>query len=423
MSAATYSPTTMSTFDEIWRKIQTDVHEGFNFESEEWGWMNDLKNFKVAWSQREILVPMDLNEGYGTASITDGGYQAMPSSPEVNEISLSWLHFNKRFSITEQAKWVQQKSSNAMIEKQMRFQSGKAVKSLARYVSDSYYGVSAGYRAMLSTDPGGSATSHTLVMDNAYGYANIDGAAYIGNLFKVGDRVALIRAGALVANAIGTVTAVDATVPDIDVTWVGGASADPAENDYVVLANSQENTTVAGTDYDKGYVGLIDGLTTASVHGLSSATNANWAPVTADDTGGRLTGVRITQARHEIRNRGGGNMDIMWLDQGVERDMIALKDAAVRLSSTFGMEMDGSIKSKGVDIKTSRRVPPGFAIMGVKKSLQRMTLLPKPSEDIPWGDGRFIPDRAAMVYSIDWPSAMIWLNRGNFKLHYGLTEQ
>lgn len=423
MAAATYTPTVMSTFDEIWRKIQTDVHEGFNFECEEWGWMNDLKNFKVAWSQREILVPMDLNEGYGTASITDGGYQAMPSSPEVNEISLSWLHFNKRFTITQQAKWIQQKSSNAMIEKQMRHQSGKAVKTLARYVSDSYYGVSAGYRAMLSTDPGAAANTHTLVMDNAYGYAHIDGAAYIANLFKVGDRVALIRAGVLVASAIGTVTAVTPATPSIDVTWVAAGTPNPAEDDYVVLANSIENTTVAGTDYDKGYVGLIDGLTTASVHGLSSATNANWAPVTADSDGGRLTGVRIVKGKQEIRNRGGGTVDTMWLDQGVERDMIALKDAAVRLSSSFGMELDGSIKSKGVDIKTSRRVPPGFCIMGVKKSLQRMTLLPKPSKDIPWDDGRFIPDKAAMVYSIDWPSAMIWLNRGNFKLHYGLTQQ
>ena len=421
MAAATYSPTAMSTFDEIWRKIQTDVHEGFNFECEEWGWMNDLKNFKVAWSQREILVPMDLNEGYGTASIPDGGYQAMPSSPEVNEINLSWLHFNKRFSITEQAKWIQQKSSNAMIEKQMRFQAGKAVKALGRYTSDSFYGVSSGYKAMLSADPGGAATSHTLSLDNAYGYSEIDDAAYIANLFRVGDRVALIRAAALVANGIGTISAVTAATPSITVTWIG--SCDPADNDYVVLANSQENTTVAGTDYARGYVGLIDGLTTDTVHSLSATTYPHWAAVTADSTGGRLTGTRIVKARHEIRNTGGGNMDCMYLDQGVERDMIALKDAAVRLSSTFGMEMDGSIKSKGVDIKTSRRVPPGFAIMGVKKSLQRMSLLPKPSEDIPWGDGRFIPDRSAMVYSIDWPSAMIWLNRGNFKLHYGLTQQ
>lgn len=421
MAAATYTPTTMATFDEIWRKIQADVHQGFNFESEEWSWMDDLDNFKVAWSQREILVPMELNEGYGAGSLPDGGYEAMPSSPEVDEISLSWLHFNKRFTITKQAKWVQMKSPNAMIEKQMKFQAGKSVETLARYFSDSYYGVSAGYRAMLSTDPGAAATSHTLVMDNAFGYANIDGAAYIANLFKVGDRVALIRAGALVDNAIGTITAVDATVPDIDVSWIG--SANPAENDYVVLANSQENATVAGTDYDKGLVGLIDGLTSDTVHGLSATTATNWSAVTADSTGGRLTGTRIHKAGHEIRNKGGGKMDQMWLDQGVERDMIALQQAAVRHSSSFGMEMDGSIKSKGLTIKTSRRVPAGFAIMGVKKSLKRMTLLPKPGKDIPWEDGYKIPDKSAYVFGIDWPCAMVWLNRGNFKLHYGLTEQ
>ena len=422
MAAATYSPTAMSTFDEIWRKIQADVQEGFNFESEEWGWMDDLKNFKVAWSQREILVPVKLEEGYGTASIPDGGYEAMPSSPEVDEISLSWLHFNKRFSITKQAKWIQQRSSNAMIEKQMRFQAGSAVQSLARYVSDSYYGFSTAYRAQLSADPGAAAASHTLALDNAFGYDGIDNAAYIANLFKVGDRVGLVRAGALVANGIGTITAVTPATPSIAVTWI--ANADPAEDDYVCLANSQENTTIdGGTDYNKGFVGLLDGLTSATVHSLATAAAANWAAVTADSTGGRLTGTRIHKARQEIRNKSGREADVMWLDQGVERDMIALRDAAVRFPSTSGMEMDGSIKSKGLDIKTSRRVPPGMMIMGVKRSLQRMTLLPKPSEDLPWDDGKFIPDRSAFVFGIDWPAAMIWLSRASFKLHTGLTQQ
>lgn len=422
MAADTYSPTAMSTFDEIWRKIQADVHQGFNFECEEWGWMDDLSNFKVAWSQREILVPMELNEGYGTASIPDGGYEAMPSTPEVNEISLSWLHFNKRFSITKQAKWIQQKSSNAMIEKQMRYQAGKAVEGLARYTADSYYGFSTAYRAQLSADPGGTSTTQTLVLDNAFGYSGIDNAAYIANLFKVGDRIALVQGGALVTAGIGTITAVDATVPDIDVAF--DVTCDPANDNYVVLANSQENTTIdGGTDYNKGYVGLLDGLTSTTVHSLSGSTYPNWTAVTADSDGGRLTGVRIHKARHEIRNKGGGEMDCMWLDQGVERDMIAQQQAAVRYSSTMGMEVDGSIKAKGIDIKTSRRVPPGMAIMGVKKSLKRMTLLPKPGKDIPWDDGKFIPDRSAFVFGIDWPSAMVWLNRGNFKLHTGLTEQ
>ncbi len=107
-----------------------------------------------------------------------------------------------------------------------------------------------------------------------------------------------------------------------------------------------------------------------NVHGGPNARDSFGFSVGHQLDGGRLTGVRITKARHEIRNKGGGEMDTMWLDQGVERDMIAQQQAAVRYSSTMGMEVDGSIKAKGIDIKTSRRVPPGMAIMGVKKSLK-----------------------------------------------------
>jgi hypothetical protein len=79
MAVVAYTPTTSTDLAEIWKNVQTKLHQGMKFMSEEWENMEDLKKFDVAWSSREILVPMDLGEGYGVASIEEGGYEGKSS--------------------------------------------------------------------------------------------------------------------------------------------------------------------------------------------------------------------------------------------------------------------------------------------------------------------------------------------------------
>lgn len=423
MAAATYTPTLSTDVTKIWRKIQTDVQQGLNFMSEEWEQMEDLKQFKVDWTSREILVPLDITEGAGIASIPEGGYEARPSSPAPQELSLSWVLFNGRFTVSKTVNWIRQKSPAAMIEDQMKYQAAKKVQDLGRHFSDYFYGKSTAYLAQTSTDATQSSGTYTLY--NGYGESSIAGsdatsAAFIANKFKVGDYVALVRAGALVTNAIGSVTAVSASTPSITVTWAGSVNSEPA--DYVVKANSLENTTIAGTDYNGGLVGLLDMCLTASVHGLSSSSVANWSVAMSDTTGSRLTGVRLRKAMQEIKNYGGGTMDRVYLAQGVERDMIDLQQAAVRFSDPMAMELDGTVKYGKTKFHSSRRVPPGWAIPVASKSIRRMTLLPKPDGTPIWEDGEKIVDRSAYVFSIDFPCATVCLNRKNLSYFTGLTE-
>lgn len=422
MAVATYTPTTSSDVNKIWRKVQTKLQQGLKFISEEWGMLDDLQEFDVNWSSREILVPLDINEGAGIASIGEGGYEARPSSPNVEELSLSWVLFNGRFTVTKTTHWIEQKSPQAMIEKQMKFQAAKKLQDMGRHYSDYHYGFTTAYLAVVNGDPGSGATSHTVTLKNCYNKSTITDFAFISNKFRVGDEVALVRSAALVTNAIGVITAVTAATPSIDVTWIG--SVDPADGDLVVKANSLENATLTGgTDYNRGIVGVHDAMDSTSVHGLSSSSVANWSPVTVDTTGGRFSGVRLMKAKTQTYNKGGGDMDLVYLAQGVYRDMVAAQQAALRYSSSFGMEMDGSVKSKGLTFFQSPRVAPGHAICGVKSSHRKMTLLPKPGSGPAWEDGEKIPDRSAYVFSMDWPCALVWLNRGNWKSHSGLTEQ
>lgn len=310
-----------------------------------------------------------------------------------------------------------------MIEDQMKYQAAKKVQDLGRHFSDYFYGLSTGYLAQTSTVATQSNGVYTL--KNGYTQTTISGGTtaeknFIADKFKVGDWVALIRSAALVANAIGEVTAVTKATPSITVTWNGSVTS--ANNDNVVKANSLENTLIGGTDYNGGMVGLLDMLLTASVHSLSSATVADWDVAFSDTTGSRLTGVRLRKAMQEIKNYGGGTMDKVFLAQGVERDMIDLQQAAVRFSDPMAMELDGSVKYGKVKFHSTRRVPPGWAIPVASKSIRRMTLLPKPDGTPIWEDGEKVVDRSAYVFSIDFPCAMVCLNRKNLSYLNGLTE-
>jgi hypothetical protein len=419
MADATYTPTTSSDLAEIWRKVQTKVHEGLNFMSEEWEQLEDLKQFKVDWTSREILVPLDITEGAGIASIPEGGHEARPSSPAASELSLSWVLFNGRFTVSKTVNWIRQRAAHAMIENQMKYQARKKVQDLGRHFGDYFFGLSTGYLAQTSTNATQSSGTYTL--KNGHGQSTITDAAFIGNKFKVGDWVALIRSAALVTNAIGEVTAVSESTPSITVTWNGSVDSD--DDDYVVKANSLENTTITGTDYNGGLVGLLDWLLTASVHGLSSSSVADWDVATSDTTGGRLTGVRIRKHIQAIKNEGGGTVDRVYIAQGVERDMISLQEAAVRYSDPMSMELDGSVKYGNLKFHATKRVPPGWAIPVVSKSTRRMTLLPKPDGSTPvWEDGEKVTDRSAHVFNIDFPCATIVLNRRNLSYFNGLTE-
>ena len=418
MAAATYTPTVGSDLDKIWRKIQTGVYQGTKFMSEEWEQMDELKTFDVNWSSREILVPLDINKGYGIASIAEGGKEARPSSPNASELTLTWILLNGRFTVSNTSHYIQQKTPAAMVEKQMKYQAAKKVQAFGEAYSDMFYGYTTAYLARTSTDA--TQANGVYTIDQGYDGTVTDGT-FICSKFKVGEYVALIRSADIVANAIGVITAVTPGTPSITVTWAGSVNSDAS--DYIVKANSLENTTVAGTDYSRGLVGLLDILKTASVHGLSSSSIADWSAGFSDTTGGRLTGTRLRKACQDIKNAGGGKVDRCYIAQGVLRDMESNSLAAVRYSDTSGMQIDGSVKMSNIKWHDTERVPPGYAIPVVSKSLRKMTLLPKPdSGQQIWADGDKIQDVSGRVFSMDFPVANVCLNRGNTGYFSGLTE-
>lgn len=421
MTTATYNVQTIAGVNKIWRKVQGDVQDGAQFISEEWQNLDELPEYEIDWSGREITVPIDINDDFGIASIPDGGYEARPGSPNAEEITLTWVTLNGRFSVSKMSKWIDQKKRAAMIERQIVFQGKKKLQALGRRFSEYFYGFPNATVAKTSTIATQASGVYTLL--DAYGVSGlgpVTNAFNVANFFTVGDYVALIRASALVANAIGNITAITPATPSITVTWLGSVTS--ANGDSVVFANSMENTTIAGTDFNAGPEGLLSMMTSTSVHSLSSASVARWAPGYTTTTAGRFTGITLRKMKQGIYNGGDGTLDRVLWSNGIENDLVAAQLSALRFSDPFGMEIDGSVKAKGVKFMTSRRVPNGFVFAWDRRGVRKMTLLSKPGAPS-WDDGEKIPDRSGYVFPVDFPYALVTTNRKRLAYASNQTEQ
>lgn len=423
MAIATYVPTTSSSnINKIWRKVQGELQPGFQYLVEEWELLDDLKNFQVDWSAREITVPIDISDGAGIASIPEGGYEARPYTPNVQEIQFTWTFINGRFTTSRTAKYIDQLNPEAELKRQLVYQGMKKIQDIARHFGDYFWGTGNAYLAINTTSATQSSGTYTL--GSLYGSASYNlssMAGIIADKFRVNDYVALISGGALVANAIGVITAVNTATPSITVTWNGSVTS--AGTEFVVKANALGNTLVGDTDYQNGLTGILDFMTSTTIHNLSSASVPRWAPQFFDTSGGRFSGVRLHKGRDQMFNTGGGKLNTLLMDQGVYRDLLALQQAALRFTDPFALEIDGDIKSKGIGFFKTRRALPATVVGIDKGSFYRMTLLPKPSEKPVWDDGFKLQDQSGYVFPIDFPCQLVGTNRANMVYWQGLATQ
>lgn len=429
MAQGTYTGTLAgSGLNKLWRKVQGKVAVGLNFASMEFMQLEDLKNYEIDWSFREITFPIRITRGGGIASIAEFGFEARPGSPNLEEGTLNWVHFNGRFTASVMAFLVAQNTPDAQIVKQLVYQATSKIDALGEHFSDYFYGLSTG--VMCLTDTNVSGTSGTLTLYAPYGQTDMGtGAAmkkFIASKFVVGDYIALVAAGSdtlIDANAIGNITAVSKANGTITVTFIGSVSSYTTDGIRVVKSNSLDQV-VTGTDLNRGLTGLIEMARATSLHGLSSSSVPDWSNALDDTDGGRFSGIRWHRMKDAVDNDGGGTLSKVAIDQGVYRDMVGSMQAAVRFNDPFAMEIDGDIKSKGVKFFKTKRVPPGYVIAWDEDSLYRMSLLKRPKAgDLTWKDGVKLIDQSGWVFGIDWPIGMVCTNRKNIAIASGLQQQ
>lgn len=419
MAGGSNTHTSVSTLEKGYRKKATKLYTAFKDKVNEFSWMDDIDDEDITPSGRENLIPLDVKRGYGAHMVSDGGNEARTVTPAMNEGSFSFVQANARFFISTFAQALDQRAKDAQIVRQIKYQSKKSLEALARRVALQMYGFSTGYVCEQTT--AATATTQTLTLNDGFGDSTIDGAAYLSSLFEVGDRIGLIASSALVTNALGVI---DSKPSDgvLVVTFDGSVVTAAAQN--IVFANAVTDTTITATDYNKWPVGLLDIITSTTVHGLASTTEATWDSAVNNTSGGRFDFVKLKKLRQEIANQGAGKItDVIW-SNGVENDVEAGERAA-RIYNSSAMDLDGSVRAKGITFRTSELVPPEHVIAFDRSGWGKKLLTDKPSEDgmLNFGDLYKAEDRAGWKGGFDLIYALVCRSRAKFGRYADLTEQ
>lgn len=425
-SVLAYSVTVNADLDKIWKKVQGKLVEGFNVSVEEYRWVKEYKDMEMDPSLRLMEFPVELTWDRGVTHLPEGGREAEPTSVNATDATVSFIHANKRFTIAKLARWAgQADGGRGEIFNQLKWQGKTAMQAIAKNIGFMFWGYSTNYLSQTSTDATQASGTYTLL--NAFGDTGIAGTTtaqkeYIISLFEAGDKVALIRAGALVTNGIGTVSAPTVATPSVDIAWAGSVNSEP--DDYLVLANGTTATTIAHTSYNRGLVGLLDVCKSTSVHGISSSAVAKWAAAYSDTTAGRFTGQKWRRGLDSIRNKGNANATpVTLMAQGVKRDLIAQLSAGVRFDDTMNMEIDGEPKAKGAEIRSSQRVPPGHVILFDRnKAVGRKTIHDSTESAPTWGSAKELIDDSGYVFGLDWAGYLAYKNRQLFAYWTNQTE-
>lgn len=425
MAQATYTVTqgTSSAATGVnvaWRKIQGKVAQGAQFMFPEWQWYDDYPEEDIDWSLRETTIPLDIDDAVGAGYLPEGGKLMRPSSVNMTDLTVPLSQLNARWTASKLAKYANRGMTN-QVEAQLRYQATKKLQALVRLFARSTYGTSVGTIALTDTDVPAATSVNDVALKDAFGKTDVDNAAYLVSLFKVNDRVAFVDNTSLVGGSFGYVDALDVPNGQIDITFDTTATNATTANLKIVGAASLENTTIAGTDYGIALNGWVDFLTAATLHGVATATYPAWA-AGADAGGGRLDRTKLMKAEHTIQNNGGGRMDRCLLSQGVWRDLDQQTYSLVRYDSPKGMELDGTFKMAGVEFKTSRYMLPQHAICYDRKSVRKLSLLPKPDGGASWGDGKELIDDDGFVFEINMACGLFNTNRGNLYYFSALTE-
>ena len=429
MATANGAAYTLSSAETVlFKKTNTDVMEAMKSFTEEFQWLDDIPDIRVIPSANEMRLVVDVNHESNVASIAEGGYEALATSVDAENGTLTPIQLNGRFSFSTlyEKGWNGSSGAAGQIMKQINFQAMKKTQAMGEQFGQFFYGYSTATVAVVLTTQGAGATTANIPLKDPYGDTGIDdtsanGLAYLSGLFRTGQHIALVRSAAIVE--IGVITgAGSGGSGTLAVTW--NASCTPTAGDQIVVAAVVTDATLGGTSYNKGLVGYLDATQSASVHGIATSSVPGWASY-VDSSGGRWSVAKQKKMQQNLMNNGGVKGNRMLMDQGVMRDVEAGESAARRYAPSDTYDLDADFKAKGMRVLSSRLTPPGVVGIYNDKSWQRKLLNVKPPEQ--GGPDLFdldkVQDRGLQQASLDFILFLATTNRAGMGLAYGLTQQ
>lgn len=420
--AASFAPgPTLANTKHTWRIVQGETVDFalLNGKREEREVVNDMPKAPEKWSPYHVYFYLDINQRAGAATVPDMGYLATVNSVDTIEAEAFSVHFNARFAISNMSQFAGAGQENQLVD-DLTFRGGQQADAIVEDQSDKFYGFSSGLLA--TTNSNISSATATLLLTAGYGVAGITNGAFISSLFHLNDWVCLTDSSDVLldtTDSFGQVTANDGA-GTITVALNGSITYSNDGIRVYKANNGQRTDAAAGSDLNKGLVGMLEMTTATSVHGVSGGTYAAWTAY-QNTAGGRLTPVKRQTAYDTIKNKTGLKVNRELVSQGVDRDAVAQERAGLRYDSATSMTTDGSVQAKGIKKWVLKGCPPGYAFFwnskvinnweqkGIDGSPSQKDLLPR-------------QDEAADVGRIDLMRNNICRARGGMAVFSGLTE-
>lgn len=395
-------------------------------------WLRKTPEADLIPSGLEMRLILNVLFEGGGQMIPDGGYESTTSVQDPQSGTVTFVQYNNRFVLTGLGRLFDKFATKGQVMKLNYYAAKKCMEGMGRKIGYQTYGYSTGTVAVVDTTATVS-TNTNVLLKQAYGSTLIGATnassttnqlTYMAQLFRaIGDLCGPIHSNNVVTNGQGSIVSVSNATGSINVTTAGGSSTWTA-GDPIVMFNSVIDTTVAGTELNLWPNGLLDVTQSTSLHGLATSTAPNWASYT-DTSGGRFGFIKLRKGQQYINNYGGTEPDTLILSNGVLNDATAAERAARIYPGTSMFDLDGNLKAKGIDIRTSLLAPPALAFLYDSEVYTKLELGDLPSED--GGPDLFeidkLPNQNLWAASLNYAYLRACTNRAAVACFANLTEQ
>lgn len=431
ITGGTVTSNTVSALGQLFKKTQTQLLQALQDQTPELKWLRKTPMTSVVPSGLEMRLILNVIFQGGGAMIPDGGYEATTNVQAPQSGTVSFVQYNDRFALTGLGRLFDKNAKAGEVLQLNYYAAKKKLEAMGRKIGLQTYGYSTGTVAVVDTTATVTTNSNVLLkqafgsslIGNTNATATTNQLTYLAQLFRGLDAIGPIHSSDVVTNGQGTVVSVTNSTGSINVTTAGGSSTWTA-GDPIVFYNTVIDTTKAGTELNLWPNGLLDATQSSSLHGLATSTAPNWASLT-DTSGGRFGFIKFRKAQQYINDYGGTEPDTIILARGVLNDATAAERAARIYPGVSMFDLDGNLKSKDAEIRSSLLSPPALAFMYDSEAFTQLTLGDIPSEN--GGPDLFdvdkLPNQNIWASSINFAYLRATTNRAAISVSSGLTEQ
>ena len=422
-------PNTVLLLNQAFKKTQSGMLTALQAVTPELKMLRKTPMSQIIPSGLEMRLILNVLWSKTGAKIPDGGNENTTDVPPPQYGTVSFTTFNSRFVLTGLGRLFDKHGKAGEVIQLNMYSARKCLEGMGRKIGMETYGFSTGTVALVD---GVSTGTANVVINLKAGFGSTligssNAAAttrqkkYLAQLFRGFDSIGILRAGSLITNGQGTITATSDTNGTITATFPGAITT--ADGDAIVFFNTVNGTTEASTEQNLWVNGLLDVTQSASLHGLATSSAPNWASYT-DSSGGYYSFLKHRAGEQYINNFGGTEPDTLLISNGALNAATSAERSARIYPGTSMFDLDGNLSKKGVTINTTVLVPPGTAFLYDSEVYTRGELGDLPSDE--GSPDLFEFDKLPNVSQ--WAASLLYAyyrsctNRAGVVAYTGLTE-